>query len=78
MDNEVVASLQAKFISFIRLFQEYPLLDIGLAIIILIFAVFRMDERQSSAGSYGIIIFCVILFLYGLSQLTGLSLGMSF
>lgn len=78
MDSELVASLQAKLVAFLRYFHDYPLLDIILAIVILVFAVFKMDERQSSAGMWGIIVACIALFLYGLSLLTGLSLGMSF
>ena len=67
-----------KFKELGMLFIDYPLLDIGLAIAILVIAIFNMDSKQSSAGMYGIIIVAVALFLFGMCNLFGVSFGMSF
>lgn len=48
------------------------------AVIVLVFAVFSMSERQSSAGSWFFIVVAVFLFMIGLGNLTGLGFSMSF
>ena len=48
------------------------------AVVILIFAIFSMTDRQSSAGSWTFIVIAVVLFMMGLGNLTGMGFGMSF
>lgn len=48
------------------------------AIVLLIWAFFSMRDRQSSAGTWGIVILAAALIMIGLGQITGLGFGMSF
>ena len=73
-----MASFKTKLIHAFDVFKDYPWLAIVLGVLFLIYAVAKMRERQSSAGSWVVIIIAVILFMYGLSGVTGLSLYMSF
>lgn len=74
----VIASLKQNFSSVIRFLEKYPLVTIIIAGVILFFKIFSMDEKQSSAGSWFIIIIAVALILWALGCLTGLGFSMSF
>lgn len=53
----------------------YPIIA---ALVLMLFGVISMQGRRSSAGSWGIIVVAVVLFMIGMCKLTGLSMGMSF
>lgn len=62
----------------VRWLEENPLVTLIIAAVILFFSIFKMSERQSSAGQWGIIIVCVFLIMWAFGNLTGLGFGMSF
>ena len=53
----------------------YPIIA---ALVLMLFGIISMQGRRSSAGSWGIIVVAVVLFMIGMCKLTGLSMGMSF
>lgn len=59
---------------YIQRFLSNGWMCIGAAIVVLFFAIFSMNDRDSSAGSWFWIVLCVILVLIGLSDITGLGL----
>lgn len=73
-----ISSLKQNINSVIRFLETYPIVTIIIAAIILFFKIFSMHEKQSSAGSWIIILVCVFLIMWGLGCLTGLGFGMSF
>lgn len=62
----------------IRWFVDKPVLVLIIAIVILLFSMFRMRENNSSAGMYTIVIIAAFLVIWSLGQMTGLGFGMSF
>lgn len=68
MDTSYIMSRIRHWIDW---FIQRPLILILLAVVIMIFAVFSMDNRKSNAGSWVFIILAVILFLMALSGMTG-------
>lgn len=70
--------IQSKIAQFFRFFQDYPGACIVLAFVLLLFALTKMRERNSSAGMFTIVIIAAILFMLGLGGITGLGFGMSF
>jgi hypothetical protein len=73
-----ISRLKSYITEIIQFLETYPLITIILAGVILFFKIFSMSEKQSSAGSWGIIIICVFMIMWGLGCLTGLGFGMSF
>lgn len=57
---------------------DRPAIILVLAIVMLIFSIFRMRENNSSAGMYTIVVIAAIMFMYALGQMTGLGFSMSF
>lgn len=62
----------------IQWIADKPVLVLIIAIIILLFSIFRMRENNSSAGMYTIVVIAAFLFIWALGQMTGLGFGMSF
>ena len=62
----------------IQWIADKPVLVLIIAIVILLFSLFRMRENNSSAGMYTIVIIAAFLFIWALGQMTGLSFSMSF
>lgn len=62
----------------IQWIADKPVLVLIIAIVILLFSLFRMRENNSSAGMYTIVIIAAFLFIWALGQMTGLGFGMSF
>lgn len=57
---------------------DKPVLVLIIAIVILLFSLFRMRENNSSAGMYMIVVIAAFLFIWALGQMTGLGFSMSF
>lgn len=57
---------------------DRPVIIMILAILILLFSIFRMRENNSSAGMFTIVIIATFMFIWALGQMTGLGFGMSF
>lgn len=62
----------------IQWIADKPVLVLIIAIVILLFSIFRMRENNSSAGMYTIVVIAAFLFIWALGQMTGLGFGMSF
>lgn len=62
----------------IQWIADKPVLVLIIAIVILLFSLFRMRENNSSAGMYTIVVIAAFLFIWALGQMTGLGFGMSF
>lgn len=62
----------------IQWITDKPVLVLIIAIVILLFSIFRMRENNSSAGMYTIVVIAAFLFIWALGQMTGLGFGMSF
>lgn len=62
----------------IQWIADKPVLVLIIAVIILLFSIFRMRENNSSAGMYTIVVIAAFLFIWALGQMTGLGFGMSF
>lgn len=62
----------------IQWIADKPVLVLVIAIVILLFSLFRMRENNSSAGMYTIVIIAAFLFIWALGQMTGLGFSMSF
>lgn len=62
----------------IQWIADKPVLVLIIAVVILLFSLFRMRENNSSAGMYTIVIIAAFLFIWALGQMTGLGFGMSF
>lgn len=62
----------------IQWIADKPVLVLIIAIVILLFSLFRMRENNSSAGMYTIVIIAAFLFIWALGQMTGLGFSMSF
>ncbi len=62
----------------IQWIADKPVLVLIIAIVILLFSLFRMRENNSSAGMYAIVVIAAFLFIWALGQMTGLGFGMSF
>lgn len=73
-----ISSLKQSFSEVVRFLEAYPLVTIIIAAVILFFKIFSMHEKQSSAGSWAIIIVACFLIMWGLGCLTGLGFTMSF
>lgn len=68
-----------KYISdTIRWLETYPVVALIIAAIILLFSLFRMQENQSSAGQWGIVLICCFLIMWALGNITGMGFSMSF
>lgn len=59
-------------------FDEHPALILVVAMVILWFTIFRMNNEKSSVGMWSIVVICVFLVLYAFGQMSGLGFGMSF
>lgn len=70
--------LMSKFKQFLRVFVDYPGLNIVIAIAIIFYVLWTMRERQSSSGVWFLLVIAIIFFMFGLGGLTGLGFGMSF
>ena len=57
---------------------DKPVLVLIIAVVILLFSLFRMRENNSSAGMYTIVVIAAFLFIWALGQMTGLGFSMSF
>lgn len=57
---------------------DKPVLVLIIAVVILLFSLFRMRENNSSAGMYMIVVIAAFLFIWALGQMTGLGFSMSF
>ena len=75
MDFSILIS---KFKQFLRIFVDYPGLNIVIAIVILFYVLWTARERQSSSGVWLLLVIAVFLFMFGLGGITGLGFGMSF
>lgn len=73
-----ISSVKQSVGSIIRFLETYPLVTIIIAIVILFFKIFSMKEKQSSAGSWIIILIASGMIIWGLGCLTGLGFSMSF
>ena len=73
--NITGGSIQQWFREFVRWWQQHPGAYIVLAIAILIIAIFNMNDKKTSAGSWGAIVIAVVLFIMGLFGVTGADLG---
>lgn len=62
----------------IQWIADKPVLVLIIAVIILLFSIFRMRENNSSAGMYMIVVIAAFLFIWALGQMTGLGFSMSF
>lgn len=62
----------------IQWIADKPVLVLIIAIVILLFSLFRMRENNSSAGMYMIVVIAAFLFIWALGQMTGLGFSMSF
>lgn len=62
----------------IQWIADKPVLVLIIAVIILLFSIFRMRENNSSAGMYTIVVIAAFLFIWALGQMTGLGFSMSF
>jgi amino acid transporter len=62
----------------IQWIADKPVLVLLIAVVILLFSLFRMRENNSSAGMYTIVVIAAFLFIWALGQMTGLGFGMSF
>ena len=62
----------------IQWIADKPVLVLIIAIVILLFSLFRMRENNSSAGMCTIVVIAAFLFIWALGQMTGLGFGMSF
>lgn len=62
----------------IQWIADKPVLVLIIAIVILLFSLFRMRENNSSSGMYTIVVIAAFLFIWALGQMTGLGFGMSF
>ena len=65
-------------VSVIRFLEEYPLITIAIAGVMLFFCIINMRERQSSAGMWVVVIIAAVLIMWGLGCLTGMGFTMSF
>lgn len=57
---------------------DRPVIIMILAVLILLFSIFRMRENNSSAGMFTVVIIAAFMFIWALGQMTGLGFGMSF
>lgn len=62
----------------IQWIADKPVLVLIIAVVILLFSLFRMRENNSSAGMYTIVVIAAFLFIWALGQMTGLGFSMSF
>ena len=62
----------------IQWIADKPVLVLIIAVVILLFSLFRMRENNSSAGMYMIVVIAAFLFIWALGQMTGLGFSMSF
>lgn len=62
----------------IQWIADKPVLVLIIAVVILLFSLFRMRENNSSAGMYTIVVIAAFLFIWALDQMTGLGFSMSF
>lgn len=62
----------------IQWIADKPVLVLIIAVVILLFSLFRMRENNSSAGMYTIVVIAAFLFIWDLGQMTGLGFSMSF
>lgn len=75
MDWSLIVS---KIKQALRIFIDYPGLDIVIAIALFFYVIWTMRDRKSSSGVWFIMVIAVIFFMMGMGGLTGLGLGMSF
>lgn len=75
MDLSILIS---KLKQFLRVFVDYPGLDIVIAIVILFYVIWTMRDRQSSSGVWFLLVIAIAFFMFGLGGITGLGFGMSF
>lgn len=75
MDFSILIS---KLKQFLRIFVDYPGLDIVIAIAIIFYVLWTMRERQSSSGVWFLLVVAILFFMFGLGGITGLGFGMSF
>ena len=73
-----IGVLMSKLRQFLRVFVDYPGLDIVIAIGIIFFVLWTMRERQSSSGVWFLLVIAILFFMFGLGGITGLGFGMSF
>lgn len=73
-----VSVLMSKLAQMWRMFLSNGWYPIIVGVIVMVFALFSMSQRQSSAGSWFFVLLAAVLFIYGLGQLTGLGFSMSF
>ena len=73
-----MAHIKRYLSDIIRWLEEYPLVTLIIAAVILFFSIFKMSERQSSTGQWGIIVICIVLIMWALGNLTGLGFSMTF
>lgn len=73
-----ISSLRQSLSDIIRFLEAYPLVTIIIASVILFFKIFSMHEKQSSAGSWAVILIACFLIMWGFGCLTGLGFSMSF
>ena len=62
----------------IQWIADKPVLVLIIAVVILLFSLFRMRENNSSAGMYMIVVIAAFLFIWALGQMTGLGFSMAF
>lgn len=62
----------------IQWIADKPVLVLIIAVVILLFSLFRMRENNSSAGMYMVVVIAAFLFIWALGQMTGLGFSMSF
>lgn len=72
------ARFKTQVTQLIRFLNSHAYIYLILAIFLMAIAIFNMYDKNTSAGMWTILTIAIILFLIGISQLTGLSLGMSF
>lgn len=66
-----VSLTKQQIASIIRFLEAKPFITIIISVLILFITIARVDLRKTSAGSWGIIIFACMLFIWGISCLTG-------
>lgn len=76
--NMDISVLMSKLRQFLRVFVDYPGLDIVIAIVIIFYVLWTMRERQSSSGVWFLLVIAILFFMFGLGGITGLGFGMSF
>ena len=75
MDTDLIVS---KLERFWRWLNRHPISLLVVSIVMMVYVVFRIREKSSSAGVFVYMIIAVFLFMIALGNFTGMGFSMSF